>query len=540
MATTIEPSQNVLNGCQAGFDLSNYGEQLLHEREERTLTFRRNLNGLDRLNTPVSKRIFISSSGSTSFISPKSSHSWHGQNDNSLSPTKLINILNDPTHEHLNILNVLPRCDRTILSVIANDSNVWKALLACMVNFHSFKIEDFYLILNSLIFLFPLINQTTNEDLQISVVDEISTLFDMLLENKQFLNSALMLITVFSKASVYARDTIICYGIHTNIFELIQNLINQNADQINSELLKLLCSSFVSIFSNTEEMEDYIIQDTLDQLLDMLNSILPNMNNFQTSQIKNPNLNALYIELIEMILQCFTSITNHNSQNSSTLCEKGIHNQILCIFDNFESNASIISNLLLLIGNITVSQSITTKILLENGLLNKLFVLIQDEQFTPTVFWILSNISEIHPHIMTNAIPDEFISSTISLCSNSKFEIKKEASYFVMTCILFMNPQKMHKFITDDLILIVDEMLSCGIIAIINRCIAAMLQIILLFSKDENFIKDDKLLFSFITSINDCEMMKDLESLLETDNAILNSRVPSLIYQLQSLLAKYE
>ena len=466
----------------SGFDLSNYREELLHEREERALLMRR----------PQ-----ISTIGSFG----KKSHSWNSANEGSISPEKVVAILKDSNRSELRKLNLLPRCDHSIISVVAKDSAVCQQFPECLNELRDADdIESMILVLNAIAFLYP----NSNEENQEGLADDLIPILQEFLTTSNLCIPALLVITVLAKSSTYARDSITCFGIHADIMKM---LIDPNVAQ-NNDIVNLCCSATLAIYSNPGEIEDYIVEESIEMFIQML------------TMTKN-------ILIMQTAIDCMTFVTNLKPSFTVLLCEKGVSKFVLQLLDNPETR----SNALQLIGNITLSQLFTTKYMIENGLLERLFSLMKCEEYMADVFWIFSNITEICTEAVEPLISYDFVQSTLDLCSNVKCEIKKEAAFFLISCILFFKPEKVRSILNEDLLLLIDEMLSCGITSIIGRCTDAMLRLILLFSKDQTMLP-------ILTCVRDCDMIKDLENLLEIDNPLLNARVSSLIYQLDCLLAE--
>lgn len=458
------------------FDLSNnYCEQFQNIRVDRTFSLRRNQ--------------------STDRIPPKA-FSWTNTK-NSLSPEQIISIFSNPTHQNLGSLNILPRCDKSIISVIANNKIVCESLINCFDHLDQCEnVDDTVLIIHSFAFLFPLANET-NQEFLINSLASMNTYFPSLLESPQFVSPILMLITTFSKTSTYARDSLICYDIHT----LILNLIQSNADS-QSEILELSCHALLAIYGNPGEIEESAISESIDSLLEL----------YQIDHILITNA----------ALECLTSIINQKESVADTLIERGAFTRFTELIDK----PPFISNLLKFTDILIACCSKPDSAMITQQIIPNIFALLPNESFTSDAFHILSDLLAKMPRIISPLISDEFIQSSLSISSNSTIAIKIEIGYFLATCIQNLSSERIRPFLNEQFFDIIGEMIASGLHKVIIECINGIRSLILLFA-------DDQFVLTIIQFLNESGIIKDLNSLIGDEDCILNDRINTLFQHIE-------
>lgn len=459
----------------------NYNEQFRNERVERTFSLRRN-----HLFDTVSKK----------------SDSWPGNLEKSISSEQIISILNDPSHSKIKMLNTLPSTERSIVSIIAKDSKVWESFINIFEKLNDYnQTEDIVLIIHSISFLFPF----ADEDNQEMIVNSIVIYFLDLLENPKYMASILLLINVFSKSSTYARDSIICYGLHTFI---LNKIISSNSASTESEEIQMACYTISEIYSNPGEVDDEIIFDSIDPFFSLLSS---------NNQIK-----------IKTAFHCLTNLINRKSCVADILFDKKVCNLVLNFFDHPDlvtCSLQFISSLVHNIAKIDPS-------LVLNDLLPRLFNLISNIQYISYVFRIFSNLIEKVSRSILPLLTDDFIRSAISLSTTAKATVKIEASYFLATCIMYFEPNRLKSFLQKDSNSCIDllpEMIASGIREVILKCVLALTRVILVFSEEQY-------VYNIISALEENGVIKDLTNLLEEENDnLLNHSIINLMNKINSL-----
>ena len=421
---------------QTGIDLTSYGNQLQRERSSRTLNLRR----IKRTSiSPVSAK-------GTQGSKPKTGRASECP---SLEPSCVCSIfekndIGEMIDMFHNLINVGKESPSSIVGV-ANDENVLEAFANCLGNYSCYNEEWLILILMAITTLFPIIkNKEFFIDTGIcfcfsdflDIVDGEEN--DVSEEKKLIAGYTLNLIGVISEKSGYGRNSILCLGIHETIINII-------IKEINDVLTNAAAEAAYRIFANPDEVEPEILIGSVELMVKALN--------------------VSSIEAINWIILSFVEMTNDYSSLVQNLFDFGLFPVVVGLLDN----QSCISSSLKLVGNLCTSQPSQISVMIDAGLLPKLFSFVETE-YSSDAFWVLSNLMEAVPKILLPYISHDFINRVLDITNYSSFDVKREAVFFIATTCQASIPD----LVTNEIIELLIEMLGCEVSYIVIRCVSSI------------------------------------------------------------------
>ena len=412
-----EDQKELINRLRlSGADLSSYSSDLANDRNTQSLTLRRGdkprISGLININKNFSQN--------------KTTHIPQNPLSNPENVCKAIysNDISTLTAFTNYLIEISPKSMKTV-RFLASSNDICEAIISVLENTESYliKIQLFNLI--SLIFPHSDITKNLYIDrgLVFIILNNISNEV-----SKELLISIFSTIVCISKCSRYARDSLLSFGIHTQLFEIV---INSNEIDIINESCHLL----KEIFSNSEEIDSTIISSSFSYI-----PLLLTINNFTA---------------INYILNIITSFLNHFPQSVHDLFNSGVTPLIVQFLGNESTETSALS----VIGNLSIGNPSELNILLNSGLLNILIPLIKSFN-NPEVFWALSNLLNVIPNEIINLFEIEDIKSLIENFFLTNFEMKKELSFFISSYILIT--KQIIEYYNPSTISLITEMISSG------------------------------------------------------------------------------
>ncbi|OHS99931.1 hypothetical protein TRFO_33531 [Tritrichomonas foetus] len=475
-----------------GADLTDYREQLARERNARTLTLRRSQRPtiaqfLSKAAQSNQNRIPLIDSGNFPFLDP----SYAISQLNTGNSNTLQEFLNHIT----SCAQQTPRLAQNLVKAPGVSEAFVNALSA------GYSEQMIISIIRSLIVLFPIAGESMT-----TYVDDglVMCLFDFLSsESVPLLQASIALTDVISEASGYARDSILCFNLH-------QFLIDVALSERDDQLTLQSCEALNKIFMNKQQIEPTILAGCVDQMACLL-------------QLHN-------VQAVNTVLMCFVSMTNQMSALVFNLFDLNLFPIIV----NMLSNQDLVSAALPLIGNLSVGHAAHIQSLLDNGLLSHLMILI-DTEYTADVFWVLSNLVESVPHLTINLFSKDFIEKTVDIAASSSYEIEKEATFFLSTLIIFTETEDLIFFMQSSMLDLMIEMLGCGVLLIILRCLDALIRlsraIEMKMSNSGVFLN---LNGEFVEMFSGNEIHKRLSDLTDQKSNLIRERAEFLLKQIDA------
>lgn len=432
------------------------------------------------------------------------------------SPEMVIEILKSQKFDQL--IDIC-KLDSLALSQIANNEIIWQILSSYFNNFSSLPDQTISLLFNFAEYLFHLSDSHIKEEF----TSELSLFFNEFLDytlpsnmesqsqlKLELAQQSINLIKNMIQNSIFARDTLItCSEIHMILINICKRI----------PLLASHClSALLAIFADPEEMEAFVIEQTVDPIFEIF-----------SLSISQDNCNRV---ILRLLIQIMILLCNARSIISELFYQKNLAPLVL----NFLNDPDLCSLVIHLIGHLSLSESA-----IESGFVNHDFILsmiqllqhsmestsIQHEnliEIVASVFWLFSQLLEKATPFCINCFTPEFMESSFGICEKYPFQVKKEISFFIVTFIVVSDTEKLLPLINEKSFEIFDEMICCGIHYIANRMIDALFKIILKLC-------DSSLFPTILSLIHESDIPHDLMN-LSNDNDI------ELLSQRASLLAR--
>lgn len=338
---------------------------------------------------------------------------------------------------------------------------------------------------------------------QLYIIDNIIffSLSDLITstESLTVVTNAINLSAIISTHSSYARDMVLCSGIHSFII-----CIGREAD-LDSELLENVCQTLLAIFGNPTPIEsnDLLIEsihplyNLLEHCLSLKQIIESHPDSFSSPPIKKidkaeensiptidwNSLNESGVSNLSAgskIIDCYVEITNKDPSIVYNIFDEKISMLVVSFLD--DESMVLTPAALRLVGNLSVSiKHQVQECLIRSGLLPKLLNLISSP-LAVDAFWCFSNLLESTTSSILPLFQDqtEFISKIIEIATDSSIDVKREASYFLSSLIIFSPTSFLPAFLgKPDLIDILVEMLGCGVVKTIVRCFDCLKKLLL-------------------------------------------------------------
>ena len=480
-----------------GLDLSAYRQQLENDRNSRSLVYRRS-------NRPTIAG-FLSKTGSLN----NRNSALISQQYPLLNPTVSVPILegNDISKINEFCSNVIA-ChnagSKRSLNELSNSEPLVIAMIGALSN--SFPKTLLISLMSVIAILFPLNSELyetyVDNDLLFTLLSFLSEItpeeLSTSLESQNLVGGAIELIGVLSDSSLYARNSVLCLGLHLILIDIAKSEVTQ-------PLTYASCHCLQRVFGRPEKIDSEVTQSLIQPLSTLLS-------------ISNHSA-------ICAILTSFYSLTSK--------CPS-------LIFDFYEGEepySDIIVHMLTeedlaqaalpLIGSLCNAHAPQVQRMLSLGLFDILMQLIQTNLIAD-VFWVLTNLIEAIPSVMIQMITPNFIDSAISTASESSFDVKKEIIYFLCTLVLFLKPEDLTIFTQPHVIDSLVDMLGCGVGMIVLRCLDVF-QIFIINIGRGTLSKD------FVEVLADENVIEQLESMVDMKLPIVAPRANYILSMIQQL-----
>lgn len=313
-------------------------------------------------------------------------------------------------------------------------------------------------------------------------------------ESEELIGSLCQFISLICSLSDYARDSLICLGVHEKLIEIALN---------NGNMCQIACLALNSIFANATTIDNEVLVTCLEPIYQLL---------------QDDNMITLH-----SVLTIFSNITNQIKTLSGELYQKNLH--IIAV--NSLSNEDLIEPALKLIGNLCVSSKIRVKEMIDHGLLESINELMSTIH-TSDVLWILSNLVEFSPSLIAHTFSDMFILQIIEIAQTSSFEIKKEGVFFLSTLTIYGTIGAFPVLFNQDVIDLMVEILGCGDETTILRCIDGLSQFVL-------YVQTAGGAGTFAEMLGSTDIGERIDELSESQLANVVERSQHLGYQISML-----
>lgn len=468
----------------SGADLTEYREQLMKDRNARTLVMRRmqrpaiaGVLGMPR-STPRKASLFDQMSTLT------------------ITPEQLCDILKSQSLQRISdtgqAICQFASTSPQVISNLFTSMKAEKALVECLA---ASWVDDNGRInlMNIIAALFP----KSPQGVQNAFIDDelISTLMGFLEStNRALVIGSLKLIGATCLTSSYAGDTVLSFGMHEEIVRLALS-----GDIVVSEAC---CECLNLVFTNKTNIDS----DTFPDCIPMMNSLL---------HLPSP-------KCVASILYAMYSLTTNNSALVFDLDKTDLYASLPKMLEVKE----LVTPALLLLSNMASGTPSSVRILFENGLFPALMALMQTDQLSYT-FKAMSSLIESVSSIMLPLLTLEFVGSVVSLVKSCPFGVKTEGTFFLSTLINHIEVERLPLFINSDVFDILTEMLSCGTSDIVIRCLDALIRL-----SEKTLSQDQR--EKCLALLRDSEVARRLDELTEkADNSMIS-------YRAEFLLSLYE
>lgn len=466
-----------------GRDLSNYAEELIIHRNSRTLNLRRSINLCHNRTCNCNGKFYVSpkrsnalSSSSQELTADLIIQTFQQNQEN---PTAIASMCST-------IIEASEKSGKLLSSIIQTNA-VQESFVNFLENGSQPSTAD---VLNVLSASFKYAGSTMEDFIDAGLCTALMSL--LMEENKDNIEATIQLIGVISSQCTYARDAITCLGIHTMLIELA-------AKERGNEIACPICEALHSIFGNQSPIDSEIIRDSVASIVALLDG--------QTDD----TINAIIDVLVDM--------SSKQPSIVFSFSQLGLYD-VVC---DFVPNSKLTQEALRLLGNMCVAQPPQIKILLDHGLFDILMTL-SSTQFAADVFWVLSNLIESMPDIVTSTFENGLIEAALSAAEDSPSEIKREAAFFISTVIVFGGNSKIEEFFNDRVFCVISDILGCGVQSIVIRCIDSLLSF-LIFAQSTDRVDE---FIQFVTDNDIEDRLRDLDE----ERSIIGQRARYILSQI--------
>jgi hypothetical protein len=345
-------------------------------------------------------------------------------------PTKISDFLSN--------ISTLARASPLLVAPLLKSSALQEAIIALITPGES---EDLTItVIKHFVIIYPLFPDIQEPFVDAGLCFTILDLFTT--DSTALLEAVIALVDCISEASGYARDSVLCLGLHTSLIETAHREISEPITVSAVEALN-------KVFANPLQIDSTTLTSCVEPLSSVLNLSSPSA--------------------VNGVLNCFVSMTNKLPALVFTMFDLGLFNVIVGML----SKEQLIAMALPLIGNLSVGHATHIHCLLECHLFDILTSLIGTGH-TADVFWVLSNLVESMPHLTVGYFKGDFIARTVAMAEDSSHEIKKECGFFLATLVLFTEVADLTFFMNSKVLDLMVELLGCSIGLIILRCLDAL------------------------------------------------------------------
>ena len=431
-ATTDKGEADAMSSLRrSGADLSNYQEQLIRERNTRSLTLRRQSRSRVSISAVLNR-------------SNTANDQLNVSNYPFLDPDKAMATLASGNPKSVgdmmqNIIVLVRQSKRHIDPLMANDD--FAAALVAAVNDGDEQLS--VIMMETLAVLFPFFPERH----EFWVDEGLTMMFCDVFEGGSIkkMDAALDLISSISEASGYARDSILCLGIHTVMIETALKDVPQ-------EICLKICEALMKVFANKQAIDTTTMNSCVDDMAKLLTLPYPNC--------------------VFAAVGCFVEMTNKAPVIVFAMYDLGLFPVIVSML-NVEQ---LVPVALPLIGNMSVGHAQHVQKFLECDLFDRLMKLIQTE-YVADVFWVLSNLVESVPHLTVGLFNASFIAATIDIAESASYDVKKEGTFFLATLILFTESADLKYFMTGEVLELMVQILDCSIALMVLRVLDALIRL---------------------------------------------------------------
>jgi hypothetical protein len=416
-------------------DLSEYREQLARERNARTLTLRRG---------PITIAQFLGrvGGGGQTHLLPK----LDATSSPFLEPEYAMQRLRDANPKALadffnNLVSIGQKSTRLAVPLMRNSA--FQELFVSSIS--SSGSDDVTILLAKyFVILFPLFPDMHEPCIDFGLCYSFFDMFNS--QNPAVVGAVIALIDCIAEASGYARDSVLCLGLHTNLISVAV------ADPSESMTVAAV-EALNKIFANRAPIDSTTLTLCLEPMAELLN--------------------LSYVSAVNVALSCFISMTNKMPALVFTMYELNLFPVIVRMLDRPE----LVEMALPLIGNLSVGHAQHIETLLECHLFEILMKLLRTEQYSADIYWVLSNLVESVPHLTIGFFDEQFVKATLKLAQDAGYEVKKESGFFIATLILFTEVDELRYFINAEVLDLMVQMLGCSVGLIVLRCLDALLRL---------------------------------------------------------------
>jgi len=470
---------------QSGEDLTECKKELAKERNSRSLVLRRS--------TRPSISQLIKHEGNKS--NPVGIALDQKHNELSLDKAKTTISMNSETEIFTlsaTLANLSRAPPRNTLDIIHNIDFV-TLILSRIEDYHT-PIRIVISLLHMIIVVFSFRSFESEQYIDSGLTFILSSLLQ--LDDVTIISTAIETIDAMSSMK-YARDSIICLGIH----ELLISIALSERD---SGLTNSACHTISTVFSKIEDVDSSILEPCVSSLCKIL---------FMDSS-----------SAVSSILHALVSITNYCPELVFYIFDLNIVPSIILLVEN----PSIVQDVLPLIGNLSVSNANQIKLMIKSGLIDYLSSLIASDS-AADAFWVLSNLIESCPSLLLPFISLEFLSSVIDQFEICSFPVKKEISFFLSTVILYESDYSIIESLAERVGDIVIEMLGCGVGLIVLRCLDVIQKFAIL-------VQRNSLSMGSISNLHGEELEDALRNLEDNPHPSIRAHSQSILKNLETFL----
>ena len=462
----LEEADNFGSMTKSGADLSRYQEQLMRERNSRTLNLRRQLRpSIGACGLVSHSKMFIA----TPPI---------------VEPENAIEAVNSGDAERIRQLlqavrEVVARGPR-LLRQLTNNREFLEALSGSLGS--GFGPEAVVLLMELIEAIFPYSDQLAS----VFVDSGIFALQDLLCgENGAVVLEATSLIDLLS-GNDFARNAILCMG----VYDVLISLANSRTSL---ELTICCCRCLLTMFTTAESPVDpEVLIDAAKKMFDLLS-------------IDSP-------EVVSLVLSCYTEMSDEHNEYATlvfTLYDLGLFPLVVGFLDD----RRIAKSALKLIGNLAVAEPAQIRAMLQMDLLKKLLVLL-DSEYCGDVFWVLSNLIERIPGDIVPLITGDFVKRVLEIIDSSSYEIQKEGCFFLSTLIVVCNDAMVAEFMVQPVVGPLVEMLECGDTKTQMRCMQTLFKMVRTAANGDRSLRG-----RLLSLLDENELANQLGNLMEEKDA---------------------
>lgn len=479
----LPPDSSALVHSLSGVDLSSYTEELEEFRRNRSFNLRRSINLCKTRVCKPNGKFYVTPRKSNVQLDACKTFTVEGIVEALMSgdPAQIDSICQD-------LCECVPKCPKIVQNMVIN-SEVQETFIQVLDS----ETPSIKTVINTIAAIFKLAGETQEQFIDSGLSCSIMNIISQ--ESDDTIKEIINLAGEISQECCYARDSIICLGVHSMLIDL--------ATKYNStEISSLACEALHKIFSNPDPIETEIVKDAIPAIIKMISG-------------QND-------ETISFILSILVDISSKQPSSVFIYYNLGLYSQIV----SFIKNPALTKDALKLAGNMAVSQPLQILSLIENGIIDVLHSLMETE-YLSDVFWIYANLLESYPDGIFQIIDDKLIEITLNAAEDGQFDIKQEASFLIATCVVFGGNPRAPMFFNERIFGVLSDVLGCGVNTIALRCLDALNTFLGYANISE---RQDE----FLAFIADAEVEDRLHD-IEYSNSLAGVRSQYLLLSIQSL-----